>query len=125
VIAAALRPPVEGLAQTAILYGVALTLWTLVSAALAAPLRPVQQAAGGILGLAGAAVGIAYLIDLAGGHETDTPWVTVGYALAAILLLPASWPRGRTAEQPRLAAASACIGCLALTVVILRLRVVW
>lgn len=124
-ILAASRPPADGLAFTAVIYGVVLTVWTLATAARADRMTPAQHAAGAVLGLAGAGLGVAYLASLATGHKPPSLGTNLGYAAAAILLLPLAWPRGAATMQPRMAAGSACLASLALTVVILRLRVTW
>ncbi|MDQ8044425.1 MAG: hypothetical protein AAGC46_07810 [Solirubrobacteraceae bacterium] len=123
--AATTRPPADGLAFTAVVYGLVLTLWTLTSTARGTALSTTQHAAGAVLGLAGAGIGAAYLVSLAGGHRPPSTGTNVGYALAAILLLPLAWPRGAASMKPRMAAGSACVAALALTVVVLRLRVTW
>lgn len=125
IVAATPRPPADGLALTAVVYGVVLTVWAFVSTARGTRLTTTQHAAAVVLGLAGAGLGVAYLVSLAGGHRPPSTGTNVGYALAAILLLPLAWPRGGATMKPRMAAGSACLAVLALTVVVLRLRVTW
>lgn len=119
------RPPADGLAFTAVIYGAVLTVWTLLSTVRSRALTHAQHAAAVVLGLAGAGIGGAYLVGLAGGHKAPSVGTNLGYAVAAILLVPLAWPRDPGALKPRMAAGSACLACLALTVVVFRLRVTW
>jgi hypothetical protein len=123
IVAAVQRPPADALALTTVAYGAVLTGWTAVDAARGTGVRPLQSAAATILGLAGAALSAVYLLSLASGHRSDEPWVSVGYALAALLILPLAWPKSE--PRPQLASATATIATLAFTVVVLRLRVTW
>lgn len=123
--ATAARPPADALAFCAVVYGVVLTAWTGASVVRGSTLSAAQHGAAVVLGLATAALAVAYARSLALGHRPSSVGTTLGYCGAALLLLPLAWPKDAAALTPRMAAGTACLAALAVTVVVLRLRVTW
>ncbi|MBA3251870.1 MAG: hypothetical protein H0T66_16555, partial [Geodermatophilaceae bacterium] len=104
---------------------------TLVVAAVAAVLsllrRPTPRVvAGAVLGIGAAAVvqAVIALVQFIAGPRPDEPGTFLGYLLSSVLIVPAAWLWARV-EPGRWGNGVLCIGCLTLSVMIVRMDQLW